>query len=105
MSVRVILNQETEEIPELKAAIAEGKAVTAEISTITGLPDGTEGGMPTVAVIGKLPDGQVVYMQATLRVMQTAMAGFAALYGDVTGGADFAIGPNEATMGWRGKKE
>ncbi len=98
--VRFVLNQEKTAIPELAEGQRTRKIATAELTTVTGLPDGTVGKQPTVALIGKTADGTVIYMQATLRVMQTAMAGFAAAYGDVTGGAKGAVLGAEGIIEW-----
>ncbi len=100
--VDIVLDQESESIPVLQKAVADGKIITAQLDTVTALPRGIEGGKTSVAFVGEMADGQVVYMQTTLRVFQTAAAGFLGRYGDESDGALLLASGKDVVVGWPG---
>lgn len=51
-------------------------------SAITGLPDGTESGKPTICIRVDMVDGTTVLAQTTLALFLTAADAFKARYGD-----------------------
>ncbi len=63
--------------PELK----EKGFITAELSGIAGLPNGTVEGRPSVTVRIELPDGQTVLAETTLRLFLRAAEALAVRYG------------------------
>lgn len=103
MNVKIVLDADGAFL-EMEKEVAAGKVVNAELSAITALPGGMEGGGASVAFIGEMEDGRKVFMQTSLRIFQTAAAGFTGKYGDQTGDANFVVAGDAAVVGWDGKK-
>ncbi len=56
--------------------------ISGELEAVAALPNGTAKGRPAVALRIKLPDGQTVIAQTTLRLFMAAARGFDARYPD-----------------------
>lgn len=81
-TVKLILDYTTNPPdPEYAKALKEGNVIEAKLLEVAGVPDGTEAGKPSVGFISQLPDGQYVWTETTLKMLQTLVAGLNGKYG------------------------
>jgi len=99
MNVKLILDGEGS-FPELAEDMEAGRVRKATLTGVTALPGGMSSGRTSVAFVGELEDGTKVFMETSLRVFQSAAAGFTGRYGDETGNAMTGIGPDGVDIGW-----
>jgi len=69
---------------EYLEALRNKEIIEGELQIITGVPEGTAKGKPTVGFIIKLPDGRYVWAETTLKIFQTCSTGLTAKYGVIT---------------------
>ncbi len=68
--------------PDLAEKLAQGRLHHATLAGVGGLPDGTTGGKPTVALRIDLPDGSSVVAETTLALFLSAADALRGRFGD-----------------------
>jgi len=98
MEVKIVLDAEGSDVITTDD-VAKGRVKEAELTAITALPRGMEGGGTSVAFVGELKgSGKKVFLQTSLKMFQMAAAAFTGRYGDETGQVRATIDGDKAVI-------
>lgn len=82
--LQVILDGTQEEMPHVPSYRAGKKPKVGVIEAIAGMPQGMQSGKTSVALSIKLKNGQWVFAETSLKMLQMAAAALSGKYGNET---------------------